>query len=214
MSLDISQENVKNRLILWMAALAAVERSLLLAERATSWSSSVGVMEEIRLNGSNVYDYQSTDPYANTRKRPFPILFESDDIVFVSMSSAVVYYSQLLSTGNADGQRISSNSKNLTTELWEYSFSHLEKHNISKSSVETLNDLILGARNGVIAHADARQFEAEIDANGNMISFKSFEEAWESIDAKLWLKVSCLLKHEMTLLSSGVRQRWFGGHTA
>ena len=198
----LDDQNIKNRIILWISALASTERNLLLAERANAWSKTDEVSKEVRQNGSNIYDYTKNDPYSQTRLRPFPILFECDDIIFGAYSSAIMYYSQLLSSGNADGEKISSNSKNLKKNLWDISFEYLKIQNISKSEIESLNKSILQARDGMIAHADARQFEASFDKNGRINSFKSYQQSWDSLNGELWLKVTYKLKNYLTLLSS------------
>lgn len=200
--IDLSQPNIRNRLTLWVNALASVENSLLLAQRARDWSESPKVHDEVKKNGGISYMYSDPDPYASVRRRTFPILFECGEIVSVAMTSAIVYYCQLQTTGNADGQHISSNSKNLTSCLWQFTLKFLSNHGIDPEEVKTLNSAILDARDGMIAHADARVFDAKLDAKGDITSYRSYEHAWQEIDHELWLKITYLLKNEIFNISS------------
>ena len=159
---------------------------------------------DLKANGGTFQTYPSDDPNQSVRHRVFPTSFECQDIIEASMTSAIVYYSQLLTTGNADGDVIQSNSKSLRDEMWAYSIGVLQDNGIEKQSVETLNNAVVAARNGKIAHADGREFNAETNDSGEMVAYGSYEQSWQSIDTKQWYNVTWLLMHQFGLLGAGI----------
>ena len=202
--MDTEKPSVRNRISLWAFALSWTERNLVLVQRASSWSSSESVAKDLKQHGGTFQTYPSEDPHHGVRHRVFPIFSECDDIIAASMTSAIIYYSQLLTTGNADGDRIHSNSKSLCGEMWAYSLDLLENNGIKQQSVETLNKEVISARNGMIAHADGREFHATTNESGYMVSCRSYEQSWQTIDINLWFKVTCLLRTKFGLLASGL----------
>ena len=203
MQLDLSQPSFRNRISLWVGALYNTERNLILAERAIAWRESESVLADVRVNRGTSNNYNAEAPYEGFRERVFPMLFECDDIVASAMTSAIGYYAQTLTTGNADGKRIRSNSPQFCSDLWEHSFDYLETKGIPKASVKELNATVLQARNGMIAHADAKKFNATMNANGEMVSCRVYDNSWDSIAPKLWLKISYMLKNKLLQLSRG-----------
>lgn len=190
--------NLQNRVSIWVVNLANVETSLLLAQRSRHWAETRPSTPDDR---SMIYGYGSKDPYSDLRDRAFPTAFECDEIEHAAVTAAIVLYSQLLVSGNADGDRVASHSPHLKEQLWTWIYAMLQRDlHIPKADVEALNDTIREWRDTLVAHGDGNR-DASFSAEGTFSSFGDVRSAWRgNVDIAMWLRVVYETKHRLGLL--------------
>lgn len=199
--LDSTQTNIKNRLVFWGHALSQVELNLLLAERAEAWREKNGQTADIAIKGGVQYDYSRDDPFHSLRERPFPTLFECDQVVESALPVAVFFHCHLLKNSKADGTRTASNSNNFKDSMWRYAKVQLKNIGIDENIGDELNTKLENIREGVIAHADASAFSPSYGDDGQIKSYTPHWVSCEDIDRVTWMKIAVHLKNQIFRIS-------------
>lgn len=207
--MNSSELELLGRLLLWDTAVMDTHQLLKLSQRANLGSIQDNIRNEIDNFHKAQAEFKSTIPketdwrvardmeiiFSQSYTRAFPTWEECIKIEDACIALAIVFFCQLLTSGNPAPGAAAKNDKNFLDIHLDAIIKRVFPNVSEQEKFSAFCEQLRYSRNKMLAHADGSAFQ--INHGSTVTSMKLRYVAWENIDIEYWLSFMDPLRLEI-----------------